>query len=64
MSYGSATAAPIRIKNNVPARRFRYHSDSDDTSVRPGTGACHSSDIPAVCGTTEFRTGNVKDSHD
>ncbi|QDS74501.1 hypothetical protein FKW77_007054 [Venturia effusa] len=62
MSCGSATAAAVRIKNNVPAWRYRYHGDFNNTSLGPGTGAYHSSDIPAVFGTTELRTGNVKDT--
>jgi cholinesterase len=62
MSCGSATAASVRIKNNVPAWRYRYHGDWNNTSLGPGTGAYHSSDVPAVFGTTELRTGNVKDT--
>jgi cholinesterase len=62
MSCGSATAASVRTKNNVPAWRYRYHGDWDNTSLGPGTGAYHSSDVPAVFGTTELRSGNVKDT--
>lgn len=62
MSCGSASAASVRIKNSVPAWRYRYHGDWNNTSLGPGTGAYHSSDIPVVFGTTELRTGNVKDT--
>ncbi|TID21650.1 acetylcholinesterase precursor [Venturia nashicola] len=62
MSCGSATAAGVRIKHNIPAWRYRYHGDFNNTSLGPGTGAYHSSDIPAVFGTTELRPGIDKDS--
>lgn len=60
MSCGSATATSVRIKNNVPVWRYRYHGDWNNTSL--GTGLYYSSDVPAVFGTTELRTGNVKDT--
>ena len=62
MGCSSASASVIRMKNGVPAWRFRYMGVWKNTDLGPGTGAYHSSDVPIVFGTTELRTGNVKDS--
>jgi carboxylesterase type B len=62
MGCGSAGATNVRIKAGVPAWRYRYMGIWNNTSLGPGTGAYHSGEIPVVFGTTELRTGNVKDS--
>jgi cholinesterase len=62
MTCAAGNAAEVRTKLNIPAWRYRYMGVWENTNLGPGTGAYHSGEIPVVFGTTELRTGNVKDS--
>jgi carboxylesterase type B len=62
MGCGAASAADARIKQGIPAWRYRYMGVWENTSLGPNTGAYHSGEIPVVFGTTETRTGVQKDS--
>lgn len=62
MGCGSANAAEVRIKNGIPAWRYRYMGVWENTSLGPNTGAYHSGEIPIVFGTSELRSGHKPDS--
>jgi cholinesterase len=64
MGCGSGRAAEARIKQNVPAWRYRYMGVFNNTSVGPASGAYHSGEIPIVFGTTELRPNVNKDTPD
>jgi carboxylesterase type B len=56
--------AKVRVKAGVPAWRYRYHGEFENTRIAtvPGPGAYHSGEIPLVFGATELRPGASKDT--